>query len=96
MLLLDCRKYLEKSLFLVGEIGGDDVNYGFKQGKPIDELRIMVPDVVDAIVHAVRVSGTVEVYVVMDRSISSILMILNHDYTFFFFRRLLILEVLEL
>ncbi|PHT41333.1 hypothetical protein CQW23_20187 [Capsicum baccatum] len=37
----DCPKYLKNSLFLVGEIGGDDFNYGLKQGRTIDELRRM-------------------------------------------------------
>ncbi|KAK6804944.1 hypothetical protein RDI58_002728 [Solanum bulbocastanum] len=50
----DCAKYLENSLFLVGEIGGDDVTYGFKQGRPIEELRRIVPDIVKNIIHSVR------------------------------------------
>ncbi|XP_004230196.1 GDSL esterase/lipase At5g03980 [Solanum lycopersicum] len=49
----DCPKYLEKSLFLVGEIGGDELAYGFIQGKTIQELRTMVPDIVHAIIRGV-------------------------------------------
>lgn len=45
---------LKKSLFLVGEIGGNEFNYGLAQGKTIDEMRRMVPDVVQTIVHGVK------------------------------------------
>ncbi|KAK4378966.1 hypothetical protein RND71_000828 [Anisodus tanguticus] len=37
---------LKKALFLVGEIGGNEFNYGLLQGKPMEELRAMVPEVV--------------------------------------------------
>ncbi|WMV11955.1 hypothetical protein MTR67_005340 [Solanum verrucosum] len=50
----DCPKYLEKSLFLVGEIGGDELTYGLNQGKTMEELRRMVPDIVHAIIRGVR------------------------------------------
>lgn len=49
----DCPKYLKKSLFLVGEIG-DEFNYALSQGKTLDDLRRMVPDVVHAIIHGVK------------------------------------------
>ncbi|CAN4108742.1 unnamed protein product [Withania somnifera] len=49
----DCPKYLEKSLFLVGEIG-DEFNYAVSQGKTLDDLRRMVPDVVQAITDGVK------------------------------------------
>ncbi|XP_055814933.1 acetylajmalan esterase-like [Solanum dulcamara] len=45
---------LNKSLFLVGEIGGDDFNYGLAQGKSMEELRKMVPDVVQTIINGVK------------------------------------------
>ncbi|XP_049407221.1 acetylajmalan esterase-like [Solanum stenotomum] len=45
---------LKKSLFLVGEIGGNDFNYGLSQGKSIKEARKMVPEVVQTIIHGVK------------------------------------------
>ncbi|KAJ9131196.1 hypothetical protein P3X46_035281 [Hevea brasiliensis] len=54
----DCVEKHRKSLFMVGEIGGNDYNYAFFQGKTIDDLKTMVPDVVKAIKDAVvRVIG---------------------------------------
>ncbi|PHT57565.1 hypothetical protein T459_35464 [Capsicum annuum] len=44
----------KKSLVLVGEIGGNEFNYGLAQGKTIEELRKMVPDVVQTIIHGVK------------------------------------------
>ncbi|KAL9307598.1 putative sinapine esterase [Arabidopsis thaliana] len=35
----DCREILENSLFIVGEIGGNDYNYGFLIGKSIPEIK---------------------------------------------------------
>lgn len=46
---------LKKSLFLVGEIGGNEFNYGLLQGKSIEELRKMVPIVIQTIIHGVKV-----------------------------------------
>lgn len=40
----------------MGEIGGNDFNCAFSQGKSIQELQDLVPDVVGAITNAVRVS----------------------------------------
>lgn len=39
---------------MVGEIGWNDYNYAIFQGKPMEELREMVPDVVAAIMDAAR------------------------------------------
>ncbi|XP_060219142.1 acetylajmalan esterase-like [Lycium barbarum] len=50
----DCPTKLKKSLFLVGEIGGNELNYGLSQGKTMDELRSMVPDVVQTIILGVK------------------------------------------
>ncbi|XP_019052572.1 PREDICTED: GDSL esterase/lipase At5g03980-like [Nelumbo nucifera] len=52
----DCgnNNRLERALVLVGEIGGNDYNYAFFQGKPIEEIRTYVPYVVGAITNAVR------------------------------------------
>ncbi|KAG7549415.1 GDSL lipase/esterase [Arabidopsis thaliana x Arabidopsis arenosa] len=47
----DC---LKQSLFMVGEIGGNDYNYGFFQGKPMEEIRSYIPHVVGAITAAAR------------------------------------------
>ena len=41
---------------MVGEIGGNDYNYALFQGKTIEEVQNIVPDVVRAIKEAVRVS----------------------------------------
>ncbi|XP_055816756.1 acetylajmalan esterase-like [Solanum dulcamara] len=52
----DCPEKLNTSLFLVGEIGGNEFIFGLLQGKTMDELRRMVPKVVQNIIHGVRVS----------------------------------------
>ncbi|XP_027156266.1 GDSL esterase/lipase At5g03980-like [Coffea eugenioides] len=49
-----CWKMLRSALFFVGEIGGNDYNYGFVQRKTLDELTGLVPDVVQSITDAVR------------------------------------------
>ncbi|XP_031490880.1 GDSL esterase/lipase At1g28600-like [Nymphaea colorata] len=62
-----CHDYLKRALFVVGEIGGNDFNFAFIQGrKSIDEAVSYVPDVVGAIVEAVNVlikQGAVELVV---------------------------------
>ncbi|KAG5521195.1 hypothetical protein RHGRI_033677 [Rhododendron griersonianum] len=50
----DCLEKLKTSLFMVGEIGGNDYNYALLQGKSIGEVKGMVPEVVGAITAAVR------------------------------------------
>ncbi|KAG2687783.1 hypothetical protein I3760_09G067200 [Carya illinoinensis] len=45
----DCDNYFKKSLFLVGEIGGNDYNYAFFARGSIKQLRAAVPVVVEAI-----------------------------------------------
>ncbi|XAR69532.1 Chlorogenate--glucarate O-hydroxycinnamoyltransferase [Bertholletia excelsa] len=50
----DCAEKLRNSLFMVGEIGGNDYNYALFQGKTIEEAKALVPDVVDAIAATVR------------------------------------------
>ncbi|XP_057465115.1 acetylajmalan esterase-like [Actinidia eriantha] len=50
----DCAEKLKSSLFMVGEIGGNDYNYALFQGKTIEEVESIVPDVVRAIKEAVR------------------------------------------
>nr|CAD1843270.1 unnamed protein product [Ananas comosus var. bracteatus] len=46
------RDYFSASLFLVGEIGGNDYNYGFSVGKSMEEVRSYVPNVIGAIATA--------------------------------------------
>jgi phospholipase/lecithinase/hemolysin len=50
----DCRKLIGRSLFLVGEIGGNDYNYAIFAGKHIDEIKPLVPIVTDTIVSTVN------------------------------------------
>ncbi|XP_051128511.1 GDSL esterase/lipase At5g03980-like [Andrographis paniculata] len=50
----DCTDRLETALFMVGEIGGNDYNYAIFQGKSMDEVRSMVPEVVAAILKAAK------------------------------------------
>ncbi|XP_057466267.1 acetylajmalan esterase-like [Actinidia eriantha] len=50
----DCIEKLENALFMVGEIGGNDYNYALFQGKTMEEVESLVPDVVRVIKDAVR------------------------------------------
>lgn len=54
--LTDCREKLKSSLFFMGEIGGNDINYAFFGGKTISEVKNLVPEVVQAIMNGTRVS----------------------------------------
>jgi len=47
--MTECNKYFKNSLFLVGEIGGNDIN-AIIPYKNITELREMVPPIVGAII----------------------------------------------
>lgn len=47
---------------MMGEIGGNDYNYGFFQGKTIQEIYTYVPYVVGAITSAARVSAYIYIY----------------------------------
>ncbi|KAL0362946.1 UNVERIFIED_CONTAM: Acetylajmalan esterase [Sesamum calycinum] len=55
----DCVEKLQNALFMVGEIGGNDYNYAIFQGKTMEELRSMVPDVVATIVDAARLQKAI-------------------------------------
>ncbi|CAA0826342.1 GDSL esterase/lipase, partial [Striga hermonthica] len=56
----DCVEKVQNALFMVGEIGGNDYNFAtFQAKKSMDELRHMVPRVVEAILNGVRVSRIV-------------------------------------
>ncbi|KAF9624565.1 hypothetical protein IFM89_011739 [Coptis chinensis] len=50
----DCRQKLKKSIFLVGQIGANDYNYAFFQGKTMNEVVGYVPEVVQAIKDALK------------------------------------------
>ncbi|KAI3926838.1 hypothetical protein MKW92_021616 [Papaver armeniacum] len=51
----DCHEYLKTSLILMGEIGGNDYNGPFFQGRGLEEIRTFVPDVIKAISLAIKV-----------------------------------------
>ena len=53
--LIDCVEKLKTCLFMVGEIGGNDYNYPFFQGKSSNVVRDLVPKVVKRIKDAVTV-----------------------------------------
>ncbi|KAI5657302.1 hypothetical protein M9H77_26095 [Catharanthus roseus] len=62
----ECGSLFRKSLFLVGEIGGNDYNYAFFVGGTIKQLKTMVPSVVEAIAAATSAlieEGAVELVV---------------------------------
>ncbi|KAF8411028.1 hypothetical protein HHK36_003567 [Tetracentron sinense] len=62
----DCSEYFRKSLFLVGEIGGNDYNYAFFLGGGLKQLRASVPLVVETIANATSIlieEGAVELVV---------------------------------
>ncbi|XP_059283293.1 GDSL esterase/lipase At5g45910-like [Lycium ferocissimum] len=62
----DCREYLKQSLFIVGEIGGNDYNYPYFLGGSIKQLKALVPAVVETIIKATSVlieEGAVELIV---------------------------------
>ncbi|MCL7035228.1 hypothetical protein MKW94_000598, partial [Papaver nudicaule] len=50
----DCHEYLKKSLILMGEIGGNDYNHPFFQGRSVEEIRTFVPEIVNAISLAIK------------------------------------------
>uniref|UniRef100_A0A0E0JFJ9 Esterase n=1 Tax=Oryza punctata TaxID=4537 RepID=A0A0E0JFJ9_ORYPU len=51
----DCKEFFSKSLFLVGEIGGNDYNYAFFKGKSLDDAKSYVPTVAGAVADATEV-----------------------------------------
>ncbi|KAL1803749.1 hypothetical protein ACET3Z_032396 [Daucus carota] len=50
----DCRDKLKNSLFMMGEVGGNDYNYALFGGKSIEEIKNLVPEVVQVIMEATR------------------------------------------
>ncbi|KAL3820353.1 hypothetical protein ACJIZ3_006258 [Penstemon smallii] len=62
----DCANYFKRSLFLVGEIGGNDYNYPFFVGGTIKQLKAIVTGVVETIAAATSLlieEGAVELIV---------------------------------
>lgn len=55
-LMADCKDFLSKSLFIVGEFGGNDYSTALFFGRRIDEVSTFVPHVVSAISDGVEVS----------------------------------------
>ncbi|KAL6838820.1 hypothetical protein ACP4OV_031534 [Aristida adscensionis] len=50
----DCKSYLNKSLFIVGEFGGNDYNAPLFDGKGMAEVRGYVPQIIDRITSGVE------------------------------------------
>ncbi|KAI3456178.1 hypothetical protein Pfo_012841 [Paulownia fortunei] len=50
----DCKKFLESSLVVMGEIGGNDYSYAFLQGKTEAEIQSFIPEVIKVIGSAVN------------------------------------------
>ncbi|XP_011623527.1 GDSL esterase/lipase At1g28590 isoform X1 [Amborella trichopoda] len=48
----DCKEFMKKSMFLVGEIGGNDCNFAFFQGKSTEEVKAFVPSIINTIMKA--------------------------------------------
>ncbi|CAN1170683.1 GDSL esterase/lipase At5g45910 [Linum perenne] len=51
----ECEDYLKKSLFFVGEIGGNDFNYPFFLRTTIQQLKPTVPLVIQSVINAATV-----------------------------------------
>ncbi|XP_056866238.1 GDSL esterase/lipase At1g28580 [Raphanus sativus] len=50
----DCRDMIENALILMGEIGGNDLNYAFFVGKAIEDIRELFPLVITTISSAIK------------------------------------------
>ncbi|XP_056175778.1 GDSL esterase/lipase At5g45910-like [Syzygium oleosum] len=51
----ECDDYFKKSLFLAGEMGGNDYLFPLFSGQTMKQLRAMVPQVVGAVARAIRI-----------------------------------------
>ncbi|KAJ7968681.1 GDSL esterase/lipase [Quillaja saponaria] len=49
-----CKNVLGRSLFVVGEIGGNDYNYPFFERKSVQEIRTYLPEVITTITLAIK------------------------------------------
>ncbi|XP_071721214.1 GDSL esterase/lipase At1g28580-like [Rutidosis leptorrhynchoides] len=50
----DCKRILENSLFLMGEIGGNDYNHELRAGKSLKDNESFIPLVIQAIIEAIK------------------------------------------
>ncbi|XP_057471757.1 GDSL esterase/lipase At1g28580-like [Actinidia eriantha] len=50
----NCKKLLQNSMILMGEIGGNDYNHAFSSGRSIEEIQSFVPPVINAIALAIN------------------------------------------
>ncbi|KAJ8427641.1 hypothetical protein Cgig2_023350 [Carnegiea gigantea] len=50
----ECKEKLGKALFFAGEIGGNDYNFAAYQGKTMEHLQALVPEVIQTIMHVVK------------------------------------------
>lgn len=55
----DCEEHFANALFMVGEIGGNDYNNPFMQGRPMKEVETFVPLVINKTVIAMKTLITV-------------------------------------
>jgi len=55
VLFADCKDYFSKSLFVVGEFGGNDYNAPLFSGVPFSDVKTYVPLVAKAIANGVEV-----------------------------------------
>ncbi|KAI3857361.1 hypothetical protein MKW92_000655 [Papaver armeniacum] len=51
----DCHEFLKTSLILMGEIGTNDYNHPFSQGRSLGEIQTFVPEIIKAISFAIKV-----------------------------------------
>jgi hypothetical protein len=56
------KAVMASSLFVVGEIGGVDYIVGLTKKKSMEEMRLWVPNVVDAIISAINVKFNFSVF----------------------------------
>lgn len=56
--LIDCPARLRWTLFMGGEIGGNDYGHGFQQGWSIQQVNRLVPKVIGVTASAVTISST--------------------------------------
>ena len=57
-MIAEIKRKLENALVLMGEIGGNDYNLAFFQGKTLEQVYQLVPNVVQTIKYAVQVNQT--------------------------------------
>ncbi|KNA09331.1 hypothetical protein SOVF_154570, partial [Spinacia oleracea] len=50
----ECKEKLATALIMMGEIGGNDYNWAFFQGNPIEDIYKMVPEVVQVIKETIK------------------------------------------